>query len=362
MAAMAHRSVNNRVPKVEVTHLAENKIEFILSETDTSVANALRRVMIAETPTLAIERVSVEINTSVLNDEYIAHRLGLCPLRYEFGSPDALKGDPSHGKATRNDVRRRFQWNRDCDCDDYCTKCSVKLVLDASYDEHDCIDEDGVQAAHKAVTTRDLISEDPEVNPQHFSSSEEESSAQDQGILLLKLAKGQRVKLTCVAVLGIAKEHAKWSPVACCVYHFNHVVEINHDLLDQATQQEREDICKVCPRATLMLEPRPGFEEMGMEEAAAQGTPYRLALSVDEFELSDEVVTNPLEFWPKGSTRDADPFIYVRVDETKFKFYVEATGALRPEEIVISGIRELSRKLHELQMEVNAITEEGKLS
>ena len=85
-------------------------------------------------------------------------------------------------------------------------------------------------------------------------------------------------------------------------------------------------------------------------------------LSVDEFELSDEVVTNPLEFWPKGSTRDADPFIYVRVDETKFKFYVEATGALRPEEIVISGIRELSRKLHELQMEVNAITEEGKLS
>ena len=174
---MAHRSVNNRVPKVEVTHLAENKIEFILSETDTSVANALRRVMIAETPTLAIERVSVEINTSVLNDEYIAHRLGLCPLRYEFGSPDALKGDPSHGKATRNDVRRRFQWNRDCDCDDYCTKCSVKLVLDASYDEHDCIDEDGVQAAHKAVTTRDLISEDPEVNPQHFSSSEEESSA-----------------------------------------------------------------------------------------------------------------------------------------------------------------------------------------
>ena len=69
-----------------------------------------------------------------------------------------------------------------------------------------------------------------------------------------------------------------------------------------------------------------------------------------------------MEFWPKGSTRDADPFIYVRVDETKFKFYVEATGALRPEEIVISGIRELSRKLHELQMEVNAITEEGKLS
>ncbi len=96
--------IRRREPHVELRELSEEYCEFVLSGTDTSVANALRRAMIgtyihkrkhvcskhlpcttattttAWVPTFAIEFVEIETNTTVLNDEFIAHRLGLIPL------------------------------------------------------------------------------------------------------------------------------------------------------------------------------------------------------------------------------------------------------------------------------------------
>ena len=71
-----------RFPKVEVLCIAPHFISFVLSETDTSMANTIRRIMIAEVPTLAIDLVEYHENSSVLNDEYIAHRLGLIPIKF----------------------------------------------------------------------------------------------------------------------------------------------------------------------------------------------------------------------------------------------------------------------------------------
>jgi DNA-directed RNA polymerase I and III subunit RPAC1 len=58
----------------------ELDMEFDLIGVDASVANALRRLMIAEVPTMAIENVYMYNNTSVMHDEILSHRLGLIPI------------------------------------------------------------------------------------------------------------------------------------------------------------------------------------------------------------------------------------------------------------------------------------------
>jgi DNA-directed RNA polymerase alpha subunit len=47
------------------------------------LANSLRRIMISEAPTMAIEHVYILNNTSVIQDEVLSHRMGLVPLRVD---------------------------------------------------------------------------------------------------------------------------------------------------------------------------------------------------------------------------------------------------------------------------------------
>ncbi|KAI9476545.1 MAG: RNA polymerase Rpb3/Rpb11 dimerization domain-containing protein [Benjaminiella poitrasii] len=178
-------------PNITIRELTKDRINFVLSDTDLSVANALRRVMIAEVPTVAIDMVEIETNTTVLADEFIAHRLGMVPIDSKYVD--------------------KLRYTRDCTCSQYCPECSVELTL------HVKCTEDRT----KDVTTRELISSNPSFMPV-FQDKE------DSGILLVKLRKGHELKLKCIAKKGVAKEHAKWSPVSGVAFEYDPYNKLRH--------------------------------------------------------------------------------------------------------------------------------------
>lgn len=65
---------------IEIEDLTSHRVKFLMKDVDSCVANSLRRAIIAEVPTLAIEVVDIEINDTMLHDEFIVHRMGLVPL------------------------------------------------------------------------------------------------------------------------------------------------------------------------------------------------------------------------------------------------------------------------------------------
>ncbi|XP_036023250.1 DNA-directed RNA polymerases I and III subunit RPAC1 isoform X1 [Onychomys torridus] len=66
--------------RVDIVHMDENTLEFDMVGIDAAIANAFRRILLAEVPTMAVEKVLVYNNTSIVQDEILAHRLGLIPI------------------------------------------------------------------------------------------------------------------------------------------------------------------------------------------------------------------------------------------------------------------------------------------
>ncbi|XP_035800632.2 DNA-directed RNA polymerases I and III subunit RPAC1 isoform X2 [Amphiprion ocellaris] len=66
---------------IDIVNLDESSIEFDMVGIDAAIANAFRRILLAEVPTMAIEKVFIYNNTSIVQDEVLAHRLGLIPIK-----------------------------------------------------------------------------------------------------------------------------------------------------------------------------------------------------------------------------------------------------------------------------------------
>lgn len=149
--------------KLVVKENTADKIVFTLSDVNAAYANALRRYMTGEVPTMAIESCTFNKNDSVLYDEVIAHRLGLVVLKTDLDSYQR----PKEGEALA-------------------AHNELKLNLDV--------------VGPKTVYAKDIVSKDPKVVPVHPDT------------VIVKLLEGQELNVELSAILGTGKQHAKWTP------------------------------------------------------------------------------------------------------------------------------------------------------
>jgi len=67
--------------KINILKKDEYDLVFEIIGIDAPIANAFRRIMLSEVPSMAIEKVVYLTNTSIIQDEVLAHRIGLIPIR-----------------------------------------------------------------------------------------------------------------------------------------------------------------------------------------------------------------------------------------------------------------------------------------
>ncbi|HLD77594.1 MAG TPA: DNA-directed RNA polymerase subunit D [archaeon] len=168
---------------VKILHKKGDVLTFSLDGASVAFANALRRIMISEVPTLAIEWVDFHDNTSALFDEAVAQRLSLIPLRF----------DPE-----------KLNLTGECTCEGKgCPSCQVVFALEANGPA--------------------------KVSSGMLKSSNREAAPTSPDFPIVELLKGQHLKIEAVARLGIGTTHAKFQ-AANAVYQMEHSLEYPKDL------------------------------------------------------------------------------------------------------------------------------------
>lgn len=183
---------------------------FELKGVDVPFANALRRIMIAEVATMAIEYVQVVTNDSTLHDSVLAHRLGLVPI---FADPSMYE--------SCLDVT-------DLQDDKNCIRFSLEVTAERSN-----VKSDG--SVH--VLSKDLRY----VARGEGGASEPRLVHED--IMLAKLNPGEQIKLECFAVKGTGGDHAKFSPVGTASYRATPWVKLVSPVKDEKHIKQLKKLC-----------------------------------------------------------------------------------------------------------------------
>ncbi|CCH42224.1 DNA-directed RNA polymerase [Wickerhamomyces ciferrii] len=285
-----------------IVHIEQDRVTNTVSNDypDTSISNAFRRIMISEVPSVAAEQVYIFNNTSVIQDEVLAHRIGLIPLKID---PDLLN------------------WvdNSVDESDKFTDANTVVMTLDVSCTKNPNAPKNSTDPKelyrNSSIYARDLKFEPQGNQLENFKNPIEPA---DPDILLAKLRPGQEISLRIHCVLGIGSDHAKFSPVSTASYRLLPTI----DIIEPIRGDDAKKFQKCFPTGVIGINNGEAFVKDSRRDTVS-----REVLRHEEFNGKVKL----------GRKRN------------HFIFNVESTGAMSPEEIFFKSVRILKNKAEYLR-------------
>ncbi|KAF5374734.1 hypothetical protein D9758_000159 [Tetrapyrgos nigripes] len=286
--------------KIEVQRLSNRSIEFDIVGVDASIANAFRRIMIAEVPSVAAERVYIFNNTSVVQDEVLSHRIGLVPLDIDPRVLD-MKTNIDDPGSDRDTIifKAKVLCERNPNAPKGSTNDKELYINHEFLSSHLKWEPVGEQQAH-------LKNVGP-LNP---------------NIVLAKLRPGQEIDMEIHALKGVGKDHAKFSPVATASYRLHPHVQITKPI-----PMHRAEEFKACFAAGVVVVDK-----------------VKKVVRIDPKGMRNDTVTREV-------LRDPEFSEMVKLGRIRdhFIFHVESESAYAPQDLLLEAIGVMRGKIAEIK-------------
>lgn len=312
-----------------------NELVFELINVDTSFANALRRILLSEVPTVALEHIYIYNNSSLLHDEVLSHRMGLIPLLVDARRLDETD-EEDDSPTDRNTVV--FKLKVACT-----SKAAMQKDEDSDEDEDDVVHSrpdleeaaaDAAAAGKKAPRklqfpkdrpyTKHVYSKDLTWVPQGDQKDRfEDIRPVHDDILIAKLRPGQEIDLEAHGRRGVGKDHSKFSPVATASYRLLPLIELVEPVYDELA----DELVHVYEPGVFELVPTDSSDPDNVSRKARVCNPYACT-------MSRNFMRNPALEKAVQMSRVPDHFI----------FSVESVGMYRPAVLVAEALRILQSK------------------